>query len=494
MNERFPNAISRSSGSGSLSFSEWIDYSQKMKPQSNAMSGGILCILISGLHIAWIYNIDFIELPWAINKSTAIIAVVLISFYLAGIVGLIVGTLLINKLSKQTIYFICCGFFAASAIVMTVLPDLYYVILISRLLAGFAHGLCYLTVIVHGSEIMVAKLRGMVLTSLNFCIISSILVTGAYTMAYKQDTNSAIIYVGITGCIYAFMAVIFIPIFTKETPVTFIRKKRNDLALKMMLGLRNESNETWSIRNEFIELETMVSEDEQINGGIFREGNFRPIALTTLLKVGYVLSFNFPLNIVRLSLPTIFREGSFDYTVIVLMSIRMCVAMVVMFTIDKGRKIHFLISSGGCSVVLILFGTIILAIDFEEQKWLYTFLQLCYEIFSGIGMGLVADVYLSEAFNVMKKPSSIAFTTIVEFILHIVLIAFTIDIVPNVAFKTSVLLACGFSMLLITIFLNKKLPETAKMSIRQTRNEFLKRGEIVFSGNKMPHQNVTFNN
>lgn len=376
--------------------------------------------------------------------------------------------------------FICCAFFAASAIVMTVLPDLYYVILLARTLAGFAHGVCYLTVIVHGSEIMVAKLRGMVLTSLNFCIISSVLVSGAF----KQDSQSmsALVYVGISGCIYAVMAVICIPIFTKETPVTFIRKKRNDLALKMMIRLRNESNETWSIRNEFNELETMVSEDEQVNGGIFREGNSRPIVLTTLLKVGYVLSFNYPLNIVRLSLPTIFRDGTYDYTVIVLMSIRMCVAMVILFTIDKGRKIHFLISSGGCAIVLILFGTIVLAIDFEEQKWLYAILQLCYEIFSGIGMGLVADVYSSEAFNIMKKPTSIAFTTIVEFILHIVLIAFAIDIVPNIAYKSSVLMVCGFSMLLITIFLHKKLPETAKMSIRQTRNEFLKRGEIVFSG------------
>lgn len=45
MSERFTNAIPRSIdvARGSLSFSEWIDYSQKMKPQSNAMSGG-MCI------------------------------------------------------------------------------------------------------------------------------------------------------------------------------------------------------------------------------------------------------------------------------------------------------------------------------------------------------------------------------------------------------------------------------------------------------------------
>lgn len=46
MSERFANAIPGTSSlaRGSLSFSEWIDYSQKMKPQSNAMSGG-MCIL-----------------------------------------------------------------------------------------------------------------------------------------------------------------------------------------------------------------------------------------------------------------------------------------------------------------------------------------------------------------------------------------------------------------------------------------------------------------
>lgn len=45
MSERYVNATPRTSdvARGSLSFSEWIDYSQKMKPQSNAMSGG-MCI------------------------------------------------------------------------------------------------------------------------------------------------------------------------------------------------------------------------------------------------------------------------------------------------------------------------------------------------------------------------------------------------------------------------------------------------------------------
>lgn len=65
--------------------------------------------MISGLHISWIYNIDFIQLPWAINKSSTIITSVLISFYLAGIIGLIVGASLINKLSKQTIYVNICN-------------------------------------------------------------------------------------------------------------------------------------------------------------------------------------------------------------------------------------------------------------------------------------------------------------------------------------------------------------------------------------------------
>lgn len=49
------------------------------------------------------------ELPWAINKSSTIITAILITFYLAGIVGLIVGALLINKLTKQTIYVNICN-------------------------------------------------------------------------------------------------------------------------------------------------------------------------------------------------------------------------------------------------------------------------------------------------------------------------------------------------------------------------------------------------
>jgi hypothetical protein len=108
-------------------------------------------------------------------------------------------------------------------------------------------------------------------------------------------------------------------------------------------------------------------------------------------------------------------------------------------------------------------------------------------------MGLISDVYSSEAFSTLKKAKSIAFTSIIEMALHIIIITLTFNHkAPSVTYDWIYLLVSGILLLALTIVLKKELPETGKMSIRQSRNEFLKSGEIVFSGSKMPQQNITF--
>lgn len=382
------------------------------------------------------------------------------------------------------------------------MPRSLYLLMTVRALVGFGHGYAYLTALVHASEIVTQRLRGMIIAVLNFCTISSILMCGAITMSLDKEKHGfgAMQWIGMAGMIYSIASLVFIPIFTRESPVLLIKQKKFDQAVALMCQLRHESSETWSIKNEYNELKTMVEEDEessntsQTSHKIFDQRNIRPLMLVTLLKVGSVLSFNFGVNMIRLNMTTMFTsEENVNSAVVVLMSIRMISAMATMFTIDaKGRRPHFLISYGGSAVLLIVMGIIAAFKTPSEMSWLTGLLQIAYEIVGGVGIGMVSDVYSSEAFNSVKKPNSIMFTTGVEFILQAAIIAITFDVATSTTFNWIFLAGSGVALLVITVFLHKELPETAKMSIRQTRTEFQKSGEIVFGGSKMPVQNITF--
>lgn len=377
------------------------------------------------------------------------------------------------------------------------MPRSLYLIMTARFFLGLAHGYVYLTCIVHASEIMTQKLRGMIVATLNFMMISGFLMTAAITSSLEKEVHAfgALQILGISGVLFCVMGLVFTPIFTRESPVTLIRQKRFNEAVELMCRLRCESNETWSIKNEYNELRAMVDEDEQTSPGLFDDENMRPLMRVTLLRVGSVLSFNYAINMIRLRLSTLFvGEDDMNFAAITLTGVRMTAAMVALFTIDmKGRKPHFLASYGGSAVLLIVMG-VIAALDKENSMaTVQGILLLVYEVFGGFGMGMIADVYSSEAFNTIKKPRSLYYSMGIEFVLHAVIIVFTFYINSNGALSNFYLIASGMLLLVITLFLRKKLPETAKMSIRQTRNEFLKTGEIVFGGSKMPPQSLTFN-
>lgn len=319
---------------------------------------------------------------------------------------------------------------------------------------------------------------------------------GSLTMSASHETHAfgSIQWMGITGMIFCVLGILLVLILTRETPVTLIRQKRFDQAVQMMLRLRNESSETWSIKNEYNELKAMVEEDEQTSQNIFDQRNIRPLLLITLLKIGSVLAFNYGVNVIRLNYATMFiGEDNINFAVMALMGFRMAGCMLTLFTIDaKGRRPHFLISFGGSSILLIIMGIIIAFNSASKVGWIFGGLQLCFEFVSGFGIGMISDVYAGEAFNTIKKPNSIGFATAVEFILHAIIIAVTFDVQPSAKFNWIFLVSSGLLLLAITVFLHKELPETAKMSIRQSRTEFAKNGEIVFSGSKMPTQSITF--
>lgn len=84
--------------------SDWIDFNQKNKPQSNAVSGGILVMFVSGIQVGWIFNNELISFPWARGHTTLQITLTYVSFYVAAVAGLYLAGLTVNRLMKSNVY------------------------------------------------------------------------------------------------------------------------------------------------------------------------------------------------------------------------------------------------------------------------------------------------------------------------------------------------------------------------------------------------------
>lgn len=361
---------------------------------------------------------------------------------------------------------------------------------------GFAHGYAYVALIVHGSEIIHQKLRGLIIGALQLCIILSAMLTGMFSTTMGKEGLVPFQWIGILGVCYTILGIIFAIIMTHESPVQLMQQKQFEKALNVMVKVRNESNETWSIKNEYNELKAMVEEDSETSQNILIDGNMRPLMLITLLKVAYVLSFNYGLNMIRLKYTSAFiTEEGYNFSGITYLSIRSIVFVFTIHSVEfNGRKLHFIISHAGTSTLLIIFG-ILAFIQPSNFAIGYEVIQILLEITAGLGMGVLSDIYSSEAFNTLKKARSICITTTIEFSLHIAFIFATFNVSSSSTYEGIFLLASGGMFCALTYILYKELPETAKMSIRQTRNEFLKQGDIVFSGsNKSSPQSITFNN
>jgi len=458
---------------------EWIDYYQKNKPQSNALVAGVLLMVCSGYSIGWgIFNNHLQAQPWAggyEDEFTVLWAIIV--WYIAGIVGFIASTLAINKTSKMSIYTFCSILTGMSSAMLVLRPESIYFIFPARILGGLAHGIAYPTLIIHASEVSVPRLRGMVVSVAQLCLFVGVYTASTCFMPVQQTKEHNVDptrTIGISGLICVASGVLLAIFFNRESPVYLIKKSRDDEAINMMIRLRSESHETADIRHDFNEFKLMAMEDEKSSLNIFDARNRFPLVIVLMMKVIFVASFNMPLNLIWLeAVETKLFNGINDYSGMYLMGTRWVVIMITMFLIDRKRIKSYMISAGASGFILLLVLYIMDSSPFTstgeifDESFAVIVLAFVFQIFSGLAIGQLADVYSAEAFNTRKKPLSIAFTSTVEFLLQILLVfAF---------FKSSFSLLClvgVFGLVMALGLFAYVVPDTSNLSLRNARNKF----------------------
>lgn len=471
----------------------WLEMTQKNKPQSNTLAAGAMTLLTSGMMVgSTIFNMDLRYQAWTFDHSEGTVLAVSIIFYVAAVVGTLAGYLLVDRYEKKPLSKVYMVLAVVACVLLVAKPDHLIVVAFARVLLGLAHGMAYLIFPIHGGETSIKELRGMNMAGISYCLMIGALTFGCISPGATFGWMDPNRLMGILGLVFAILGGLLAQFLTYESPVFLLQRGRDAEAVTSMMKLRNESTETWDIRNDLTEFKTMLTEDELGSRSIFKDGNIRPLVLISLCKIASVLSFNMALNLVRLRLlDQLFGMEQYSMAAVVILLFRIVMGTTILFIIDRfGRRATMVTSTVGSGFILVVLGTIYLA-NYSFNRDVGIAIMLAYEIVASAGITFVPDVYSSEAFSTKKKAASIGVVNTVENLLQILItcIVFSWDFVSTYRYG-GVMMTFGIPLIVLAVIFYMFLPETTKMTIRQSRNEFAKRGEIVFGGTKKPMNNL----
>lgn len=359
---------------------------------------------------------------------------------------------------------------ATSAIILVAAPGYYFALFFARLIAGAGHGLGYVTVVKHFGEICEDSVRGRIGTSLHLFMLKGGIISGSAVMHFfstgqRMDPNR---FLGICSFSLSAIAILMTLTFYKESIMTLVEEGRDDEAIEILMVLRGLKEETPQVTETVEEFKAMIAEDKDKGSSIFQDGNVKPLLVVTLLRIAFVLTFNYALKHIHMSNTS---RSHFDYTFI-LNIVHTATTFVVMFTIDSGRRKHFIVSATGTSLILITFGAFRSSI-YANTDLVVFIMFIALQLFSAIALGPTAHIAATEAFPVSKKTASIAFTSIMEHFCHILLIILVEKKGSSEAFDVILLSTSGLLLGIVSGFLFFNLPETKNVSIRQAKNKFI---------------------
>jgi len=358
-----------------------------------------------------------------------------------------------------------------SAILLIAIPQYLWTVFFARFIAGTAHGVAYVAVVQHFGELVVDDQRGKIGTALHLFLLKGGIISGHATIkffsAYEQmDPNR---FLGICSLFLSIIAFVMTLLFYKESILTLIKEGRDDDAIKTMIDLRLEAEVTAEINETYNEWKNMIAQEKWTDGDIFGEGNTKPLIIVSLVRVAFVISYNYGIKYIHIVAT---RSSSVDYTFI-LNLLHISATFLVLFTIDRiGRRRHFLISAFTTAAVLIVFGGLRASV-FANSNLAVFIIFVVFEVASAFGLGMTAHIYSTEAFPSPKKPASIAFTSIIEFSVQIIYVIWVENIIYSRMFDVILLILSGIALAGIAIYLSFSLPETKKLSIRKACNKFL---------------------
>lgn len=346
---------------------------------------------------------------------------------------------------------------------------------IARFLAGGVYGFNYIVVITHISDNAWKMTRGYVSVIMSFATILSFMIAFLFSEHTWRTVTSYHLFVNIS--LFGFTALALLLTRSTYEPVTIYLKSNNLNEAERVFGeLCNDVIEPIRIRSEVCEKARMMSEDynDEINRytswlHIFKNGNGKPIVGMIMLRLLNVLTLN--IFLLALSGAEMY-DGEIFLMQIGVMIVRLCILPIPRYSLDKlGRKALLTISGIGSGICFLPFMANVL--NFINIRGdLMAVITIFIHIFAAFGIEPLQHVYATEAFPLSKRNASLAFVTCFEYICNCIITIWWLK--KRTTLLKVVLIATPFYLIIGSIILAIKLPETKGKSIRKCRAEFNK--------------------
>lgn len=348
---------------------------------------------------------------------------------------------------------------------------------VARFLAGFSYGFIYISLIVQIADNVMKTVRGYMATHIAQATQLGLMLGIAFSEQSFKAINYMRIQFGIVLILLPIVAIIMNHFLTFESITRLLKMGMEDEARNILNESRRGKIDAAVIQYEIDERKHMLCEDYDDYDEskftsflkLFTNGNAITLIWMILLRVLNVLTANMYLFI--LSAISIYRDLNYLMH-IVLMFTRLLIVMIPQYSIDKlGRRSLLLTSGIGSSILLFPF--VAHNMDYIQLRGdLLAIITFGIHIFAALGIEPVQHIYVTEAFPLSKRNGSLAIVTCIEYILQEI-IAIWLILGEEILLKC-LLIASPFAVLLLTIILFAKLPETKSMPLRRCRDEFNK--------------------
>ncbi|XP_037040395.1 arabinose-proton symporter-like [Bradysia coprophila] len=466
----------------------------KNRRQASSVSGGLLLMINSGLHIGWgVWRTDF-EGRWIWTVNLSLFIFLIMAWSVGAFIGGFLGAILTPILRKASIYHLSGAIMIVGNVLIITLEQYAEAVSAGRIVMGLAHGIAYVTLITHAGENAARDMRATILSIVNCMLYTGIFVSVVIAGTYRFDFQgfsgpmSVDRIVGLVGVGLGLVSICLTMFLTVESVPFLLHENNLQNAMPTLKRLRGTSHETLAVSLEMEELTLMVAQDKRDNWNIFIDGNGRPLVLLILMRLMVALTNNFLINIVAFAFVTQMIDGLEHYYVpLVYIAPRLGMSILQIFYADVlKRKVQLIISSVLASITLIVIGIVFNTVEvfsFDQLRASLIALGSLWLIFQfscSIGMDQMQDVYLSEAFSTAKKRWSLPFVVGIEHMFHIFMIGLYFIIFagccPGVNFDTvatPVIFASAGVILFFGILLIFLMPETQNSSPKQARDMFL---------------------
>lgn len=288
----------------------------------------------------------------------------------------------------------------SGGIIFFLFEDIYYTILTTRILTGFAFGSTYISSLFYISEISSKETRAQFVLFQHLC-----LTIGMFLHAISDAFNA---HYGM-GIGLVMISCLSFPIgyYTMKESHVYLILNNNNESLKRLKYFRNEKDDVLDLEHDA--LQSYLIEEERRKCNFFNRHNILTLLVIIMVQNSYIFVFNTLHNYLRL---IFMKSFLMKWTETVALSSRIIGTITSFFLLDCiSKKLHFIIPSGIISIILVTFGALII---FFSHIWLPLIFFISAEFFLGLGMGGMNEILKSELFPIKERWMSISVTQFFE--------------------------------------------------------------------------------